>query len=332
MNKYYTPYTAEIPYRGRTYRFAFEIVNRGLWGFRAYIKRMPSYESRERSNAATWRSGSISPYIWWDKLIYNISEMKAIIALWTRATVMYIADGGRMSDHVKRLCLAEKRSERQQERVISRKPQNTVPHTAARVDLSAEAFQQILAALGTVRPEQGGALGMDENGVITHFFHDRTAFRTGGTYTPDNKQITRLIDIWEEENVHFCGMIHSHPGNMNYPSSPDVEYAKRILKAMPNTLKGVMHMPIVTVNLFQRTASLNWYIVTEAYGLERAALYVDGKLVNGFVSIVQHKAPELPQPEAPTDIRESESENPMLPEAVFMLTVELPTSIVLQKN
>lgn len=327
MLKKYTPYIADISYRGKNYHFRFRIEDRGLLGFKAYIVHAPSYGFRNCSEAATWRRHCIGNadkcYIYHDDLVFDLSEMKKKIMLWARATVMYIADGGRMSDHIKHLCIAERQPIRQKEQMIPRNPKKTDPHIAARVDLSAEAFRKILSALGTVRPEHGGALGMDESGVITHFFYDQTACRTGGTYTPDNKRITHQINAWSADGVRFCGMIHSHPGNMNCPSSPDLEYAKRILRAMPDTLKGIMHMPIVTVNLFQETASVNWYIMTEAHGLERAALYVNGKMVSGFVSTMHNEATE-----GSTDIQNCELANSLPAEPVFTLTAELLPSEV----
>lgn len=154
-----------------------------------------------------------------------------------------------------------------------------------RVDLSAAAFMQILFTIGTLDPEQGGALGMDETGVITHFFYDYTAARTSATYTPDTHLVTQVINDWKAENVRFCGMIHSHPG-LTVPSFGDMKYAAQILKAMPETLQGTMQMPIINVHPENHTVSVHWYIVRDGrfwLRRSRAKVYVEGKRIRGPV-------------------------------------------------
>lgn len=85
------------------------------------------------------------------------------------------------------------------------------------VKMTQAAFDAILASVGSQRPEQGGALGMNADNVITHFYFDKEASVSGGSYSPANHQITEVIRAWEADEIHFCGIIHSHPGTCGIP-------------------------------------------------------------------------------------------------------------------
>jgi len=160
-------------------------------------------------------------------------------------------------------------------------------NSKSRVEMSSAAFRKILDTIGTIQPEQGGVLGMDKSGVITHFFHDQSARKTVTTYSPNTQVVQQVINSWEEEDIRFCGFIHSHP-SYPYPSSGDCDYAERILTAMPKMLQGVMHMPIVSVDRVFGTMTINWFVMKKngKHGLvtEAAELYVDGQRINSPVS------------------------------------------------
>lgn len=157
------------------------------------------------------------------------------------------------------------------------------------VKMTQAAFDAILASIGSQRPEQGGALGMNADNVITHFYFDKEASVSGGSYSPANHQITEVIRAWEADEIHFCGIIHSHPGTCGIPSGDDIEYADRILTAMPQTTGGIMHLPILIVDLAAGTAQFYWYIAEQkAPGrttIRKADLMVDGALISGAVRV-----------------------------------------------
>ncbi len=99
MNHDYSPYIGDITYRGRSYHFEFQITNSPSQGFRAYIQEAPSYGLRDESLSATHRlRDGDRYYICWNSRINDRSAMIAVIELWTKATVMYIADGGTSLD------------------------------------------------------------------------------------------------------------------------------------------------------------------------------------------------------------------------------------------
>ena len=107
----YTPYTTDdITYHGKTNRFAFQIEYTSLNGYRAYIIQAPPYGIRSDSLMATHRlTDNGRYYICWSEKIWDLQELKRVIALWCYATVMYIADGGDSLDaHAARLIAANR--------------------------------------------------------------------------------------------------------------------------------------------------------------------------------------------------------------------------------
>lgn len=171
------------------------------------------------------------------------------------------------------------------------------------VRMTSRVLRKILAAIGTREPEQGGVLGISKCGVISHFYYDSTADKTSVTYSPDIMGIRPVLSQWDMEDIRFCGMIHSHPGTTGVPSQGDRIYAERILKAMPRTLKGVMHMPIVTVDLRSETATIRWYLArmtaNGSVRITNADLVVDGRRVRGAL--------RTPFPAEQCSIRKSET-------------------------
>lgn len=106
------------------------------------------------------------------------------------------------------------------------------PTKCARLVMTESVAEHIRHTIGRMRPEQGGMLGGDlETGVVTHFHFDTSARTTGGTYSPDDRELTRvLIEEWNPAGIRLLGFVHSHPGGFHHLSGGDVEYAARLLK------------------------------------------------------------------------------------------------------
>lgn len=111
--------------------------------------------------------------------------------------------------------------------------------------ISTTTLRQISESIGSRPAEQGGALGGNrDDDIVTHFFFDRSARRTGATYSPDHHRLNRLFDEkWNPAGINLLGFVHSHPPGCFSPSSGDIEYAERILEAIPK-LKH-LYLPIV---------------------------------------------------------------------------------------
>lgn len=86
-------------YKKRSYSFAFEYTHSAENGYRAYIVSAPSYGRRSENLHSThrFRDGS-RYYICWSEKITTVTQMNAVAELWSKATVMYIANGGTSLD------------------------------------------------------------------------------------------------------------------------------------------------------------------------------------------------------------------------------------------
>jgi molybdopterin/thiamine biosynthesis adenylyltransferase len=94
-------------------------------------------------------------------------------------------------------------------------------------------------------PERGGAvLGLIGKPVLTRFLFDEDAKTTGATYQPSRTLARRVKDVELAENLEFKGILHSHPGGMNHPSSQD-EYELGVGLEI-NTHMAFYLAPIVT--------------------------------------------------------------------------------------
>lgn len=201
-------------------------------------------------------------------------------------------------------------------------------------DMDRLVLEQILRDIGSKKPEQGGALGIDKvNGRITRFFFDEQANRSSAAYSPDAKTVTDVINGWDEEGVAFCGMIHSHPGSFGSPSEGDRQYAADIINAMPETLQGKMLMPIVTVNLKKQQACLHPFVAMRTDNgntvLCRATLTVDGQPLDGMIDI-----PGCESNTADTAVEQPQSDEPSPAPVENHAAVDcpIPAKVIFQRN
>ena len=101
------------------------------------------------------------------------------------------------------------------------------------LQISKTVLDQIRQSIGRLPPESGGLLGgARETGVVTHFHFDDCAKCTGVTYTPDFESLNRLLsEHWNPKGIRLLGFVHSHPPWIRRPSTGDLAYAERLLKA-----------------------------------------------------------------------------------------------------
>lgn len=96
--KYYT-----VNYLNKTYEFSFN-YKRQHDGYRAYITSQPDYRNRSTSLSDTHRlRDGDKYYICWSQPIPTEQLMDGVVALWCRATVMYIIFGGDLRIHAENI-------------------------------------------------------------------------------------------------------------------------------------------------------------------------------------------------------------------------------------
>ncbi|MCW2929839.1 MAG: UBA/THIF-type binding protein [Actinomycetia bacterium] len=105
---------------------------------------------------------------------------------------------------------------------------------------------EIERQVAAYRPERGGALlGPVGLPVVTRFVFDAHASTSGSTFRPsrDLQVAVRHIEH-HQPDLELKGMLHSHPGGMNYPSSGDRIAFADSLRGAP--WLGRFIVPIVT--------------------------------------------------------------------------------------
>jgi proteasome lid subunit RPN8/RPN11 len=145
--------------------------------------------------------------------------------------------------------------------------------------MTREVYESLRDTVGTVPPETGGMLGGQRGtGLVDHVFLDRTADVSGVTYSPDIDQVNRVLrDEWNPEGINLLGFVHSHPHGSVRPSGPDVSYAERILRGIPELDR--MLLPIA-----QSRADGDWSLA--AYAVDRAPGGAAGRLVRLPLEVV----------------------------------------------
>jgi proteasome lid subunit RPN8/RPN11 len=105
-----------------------------------------------------------------------------------------------------------------------------------RFRITRDVYDEIARTVGNLHAEHGGALGRrEEDDVIRYFCFDQTARNTGATYSPDHETLNQMFKSdWNPKGIRLAGFVHSHPSRFARPSSGDLEYARRILAAIPD--------------------------------------------------------------------------------------------------
>lgn len=120
-------------------------------------------------------------------------------------------------------------------------------NTNATTAMTKQVLDQIEQSIGMYPAETGGILGSSDGGrTIDHYYFDAAAHRTSFTYSPNVREINRIIADWNSRGIQFVGMIHSHPKGCTKPSKGDLEYAKALIGNMD--VSGKLYMPVVQVN------------------------------------------------------------------------------------
>lgn len=109
--------------------------------------------------------------------------------------------------------------------------------------MTKQVYNHIKQTIGKKNPEQGGMLGMTTD-TITHYIWDINAITTNLEYSPNTEFLETILDKWEDEDISFCGFIHSHPELLSNLSKADIDYGLEILKSFRNL--DFIFLPIVT--------------------------------------------------------------------------------------
>lgn len=99
--------------------------------------------------------------------------------------------------------------------------------------ISKKVYTEIKSTIGYLKPECGGIIAVDQNNRISDFYFDADAGYGKISYVPSRIILQNYIrKFWQEKNLQFCGIVHSHPlCNACVPSSIDIKMARKIMAA-----------------------------------------------------------------------------------------------------
>ena len=123
--------------------------------------------------------------------------------------------------------------------------------------ITAGTLNSIINSLGSTDIESGGLIGSSDGSAIDAFFYDAGIDCSAKEYNPDIESLQDQLLRWDEENIRFCGIIHSHADD-RYLSNKDVSMARRILENNP--LDSIL-MPVFLL----KDKSIIWYEVEYNY-------------------------------------------------------------------
>lgn len=96
---------------------------------------------------------------------------------------------------------------------------------------SGEVLKKIESTIGCLKPECGGIIAKNQDGIISDFYFDDDAGFGKASYVPSRISIQNHVrENWNSPSLQFCGVVHSHPlCNKCEPSYIDIKMASKIM-------------------------------------------------------------------------------------------------------
>lgn len=106
-----------------------------------------------------------------------------------------------------------------------------------------EILQAIISKMPNVPPEAGGIIGGREE-CIRIWEYDEGKQKCGCIYEPNVEYLNAVIEEWNAKGYSFMGIFHVHFGGAANLSAGDIEYIKKIMRAMSPMITR-LYFPIV---------------------------------------------------------------------------------------
>ncbi len=105
-------------------------------------------------------------------------------------------------------------------------------------------YNQIISFCPLVPPEVGGIIGSSGKVIDSVVFDIKYKEYNKAVYIPNTDNLNKIISQWNEDEIYFMGLFHSHPVGQETLSGDDIEYIKSIFNNMPESVKE-LYFPIV---------------------------------------------------------------------------------------
>lgn len=140
------------------------------------------------------------------------------------------------------------------------------------ITIDSKVYKTLTETVGSIAPETGAVIGAYDTSpnCISHVWFDDKP--SDDVYIPSANAITAVVQKWMQENVQFCGIVHSHPFGFPELSATDIKSAVRIMES--NRLgsmilglfqEGILHVYQITIdeNGTPRTEKVEYIIKEE---------------------------------------------------------------------
>lgn len=135
--------------------------------------------------------------------------------------------------------------------------------------------------IAAFQPERGGILlGPIGIPVVSEFIPDPDAATTGTTYSPSRQVGTKVTEA-TKGNIEVKGIIHSHPGLMDHPSSGDLRSFGNWMQRMP--WMPFLVAPIVTVGPQSRPGARHKLALASG----EISVFIAEKRINNQIALIE---------------------------------------------
>jgi len=104
-------------------------------------------------------------------------------------------------------------------------------------------YNHIITKCSNNPGETRGIIG-GKNNIISAFEFDKGMAESKQHYFPDIEKLNTCIENWQNENIKFYGIVHSHFREEKELSFGDTKYIHIIMEAMPKNIR-FLYFPIV---------------------------------------------------------------------------------------
>lgn len=121
-------------------------------------------------------------------------------------------------------------------------------------------YQEIISNC-SLTIESGGIIGLSSD-IITHYQFDVPTDLSQYYYQPNTDNLNSVIYEWQQNNIQFAGIFHSHPTGITSLSANDEEYIKVIMNSIPlSTLYFPIVAPKTNIQFYKASISQNDMVI-----------------------------------------------------------------------
>ncbi len=110
--------------------------------------------------------------------------------------------------------------------------------------LSYDVYKTLLELTPAVPPESGGILGGKNGEVLKIAFDKSKKIYNRAIYNPNIDYLNEIIMYWENQEIEFLGIFHTHMQCNTTLSNDDINNIRIIMMSLSNTV-SFLYFPIV---------------------------------------------------------------------------------------